>query len=157
MQLPSSFFSPALRQRPFGASILQYWHERCLEKLCFILSNRSDLHMTKILSIAVHAIASQGQMSFSVDETLLSREVNLSISFEELTVRDEMSPLLLKHVNSILPMRPACSFQTMQLSLSLGGCICQEFYVISVVRSRNHSCGVSSASRLCQSKAVFFH
>ena len=43
------------------------------KKLRFILSIRSDLHMTDNLSIAVHAFASRMLMSISVDETLLSR------------------------------------------------------------------------------------
>ena len=39
----------------------------------------------------------------------------------------------------------------------LGGCICHKRNVISVVRVHNRSCGVSSASCLCQSRAIFFH
>ena len=39
----------------------------------FILSVRSDFHMTDILSIAVHAFVSQVWMSVSVDEILLPR------------------------------------------------------------------------------------
>ena len=41
------------------------------KKLSFILSGRSDFHMTDNLSIAVHTFASRIQMSFSVDETLV--------------------------------------------------------------------------------------
>ena len=37
----------------------------------FILSVRSDYHMTDILSIAVHAFVSRVSMSFSFTETLL--------------------------------------------------------------------------------------
>ena len=43
------------------------------------------------LSIADHAIASLVLMSLSVDETLLPRWVNLSISFKEPPVSMEMS------------------------------------------------------------------
>ena len=43
------------------------------KKLHFILSIRSNFHMTDILSIAVHAFASRMVMSFSADETLLPR------------------------------------------------------------------------------------
>ena len=43
------------------------------KKLRFILSVRSDFHMIKSLSIAVHAFVSRVSMSFSVDETLLPR------------------------------------------------------------------------------------
>ena len=46
---------------------------RGLEKMRFILSVRSDFHMTDSLSIAVHAFASHVLMSVSVDETLLPR------------------------------------------------------------------------------------
>ena len=41
------------------------------KKLRFILSVRSDFHMTVSLSIAVIAFASRVSMSVSVDETLL--------------------------------------------------------------------------------------
>ena len=53
------------------------------KKLCFILSVRFDFHMIKSLSIAVHAFISRVSMSFSVDETLLPWEVNLSTSLRE--------------------------------------------------------------------------
>ena len=43
------------------------------KKLSFILSVRSDFHMTDSLSIAVHAFSSRVLMSFLVDETLLLR------------------------------------------------------------------------------------
>ena len=55
------------------------------KKLCIILSVRSDFHMTDSISIAVHAFASHMLMLFSVDETLLPRLVNLSISFKKKT------------------------------------------------------------------------
>ena len=43
------------------------------KKLCFILSVRTDFHMTDNLLIAVHAFVSRVSMSVSVDETLLPR------------------------------------------------------------------------------------
>ena len=43
------------------------------KKLRFILSVRSEFHMTDSLSIAVHAFARRVSMSVSVDETLLRR------------------------------------------------------------------------------------
>ena len=46
------------------------------KKLRFILSVRSDFHMTDSLSIAVHIFASHVLTSVSVDETLLPRKVN---------------------------------------------------------------------------------
>ena len=49
--------------------------------------------MTDNLSIADHALASRVLMSFSVDETLLPRLVNLSASFREPPFRVEMFPL----------------------------------------------------------------
>ena len=49
--------------------------------------------MIDSLSIAVHAFVSCVLMSFSVDETLLPREVNLSNSFREFPSRMEMSPV----------------------------------------------------------------
>ena len=39
--------------------------------------------MTDSLSIAIHAFVNRVSMSFSVDETLLPRYVNLSTSFRE--------------------------------------------------------------------------
>ena len=43
------------------------------KKMCFILSDRSDFHMTESLSTAVQAFASQVLISFLEDETLLLR------------------------------------------------------------------------------------
>ena len=71
------------------------------KKLRFILSVRSDFHMTNSLSIAVHAFTCRVLMSVSVDETLLPRQVNLSTSFRELPFC-VMLPLWLKHMYSIL-------------------------------------------------------
>ena len=60
------------------------------KKLRFILSVRFDFHMIDSLSIAVHAFVSRVSMSFSVDETLLPRLVNLSTSFRKVLSRVEM-------------------------------------------------------------------
>ena len=49
--------------------------------------------MTDSLSIAVYAFTNRVLMSFSEDETLLRRLVNLSTSFRELPFCVEMSPL----------------------------------------------------------------
>ena len=62
-----------LSQLSCGESIQQYWHDRCLEKLRFILFDRSDFHKTNSLSIAVQAFTSFVLISFSVDEMLLPR------------------------------------------------------------------------------------
>ena len=83
VQLPSSFFSISLVSvhvmLPYSSiDIIAAW-----KKLHFILLERSDFHMTDNLSITVHAFASHVLMSFSVDEMLLPRKVNLSTSFRE--------------------------------------------------------------------------
>ena len=62
------------------------------EELRFILSERSDLHMTDSLSIADHTFANHVLMSFSVDKTLLPRYVDLSTRFRELPFRVEIYP-----------------------------------------------------------------
>ena len=49
--------------------------------------------MIDSLSIAVHVFVSRVSMSFSVDETLFPRKVNLSTSFRELLSSVEMSPV----------------------------------------------------------------
>ena len=63
------------------------------KKLRFILLVRSDFHMIDSLSVAVHAFISRVSISFSVDETLLPRKVNLSTSLRELLSSMEMSPV----------------------------------------------------------------
>ncbi len=63
------------------------------KKLRFILSVRSDFIIIDSLSIAVHAFVSCVSISFSVDETLLPRSVNLSNSFREVPSSVEMSPV----------------------------------------------------------------
>ena len=72
------------------------------KQLGFILSARSDFHMIDIQSIAYHAFASHVLMSFSVDETLLQKSVNLSISFRGPPLSVDMSPLCSKHMYSVL-------------------------------------------------------
>ena len=107
------------------------------KKLRFMISVNSDFHMTDRQSIALHAFASRVSMSFSVDETLLSRLVNLSTSFRELTFSVDMSPLWLKHMYSVLPAltwkpMPAAACSRQCKGFGLGGCICQKRYVIGV-------------------------
>ena len=65
------------------------------KKLHFISSVRSDFHMIESLSIAVHAFISRVSMSFSVDETLLPRYVNLSTSLREAPSSVVMLPVWL--------------------------------------------------------------
>ena len=72
------------------------------KKLRFVLSDKSDFHMISNLSIAITALASCMLMSFSVEETLIQRYVNLSTSFREPPFSVEMSIFRLKHVYSDL-------------------------------------------------------
>ena len=73
VKLPSSFFSVRLVSihvvHPYSSIDMTV----ASIKLRFILSVRSDFHMTDRLSIAVHAFASRMLMSVSVDETLHPR------------------------------------------------------------------------------------
>ena len=70
------------------------------KKLLFISSVMFDYHMTYSLSIAAHAFASHVLMSFSLDETLFLRLVNLSPSFKGLPFHVKMSLFLLQHMYS---------------------------------------------------------
>ena len=87
------------------------------KKLHFILSVSSDFHMTNSRSIAVHAFACRMLTSFSFDESLLPKLVNLSTSFRELPFSEEILPLWLKHMYSLLsaltwrPMLAAAHFR----------------------------------------------
>ena len=74
VQLPSSIFFPA---RFVSVHVM---HPYCSiytiaawKKNCFILSDRSDFHITDHLLIAVHAFACRVYMSFYEDDTLLPR------------------------------------------------------------------------------------
>ena len=100
--LPPSFFSMRLvivhAEHPYSSiDTTAVW-----KKLCFIISVRSDFHMTDNLSIVVHVFAPRVLMSVSFDETLLPRLVNLSTSFRELPFSVEMSPDGLKYIYSVL-------------------------------------------------------
>ena len=83
VQFPSSFFSIRLASvyvvHPYNRiDMTAAW-----KKFCFILLHKSDFHMIDNQSIAVHAFASHILMSFSEDEMLLPRYVNLSTSFRK--------------------------------------------------------------------------
>ena len=92
VQLLSSFFSVLLVsvQAVYPYSSMDM--TAVGKKLRFILSDRSDNHMTDILSIAVHALSCHVLMSFSVDQG----KVNLSSSFRERPICVEMSKLWFK-------------------------------------------------------------
>ena len=93
VKLPSSFFSI----RSVSVNVVHPFSNidttTAWTKLRFLLSFRSDFHMTDIQSLAVHAFASRVLMSVSVDKTLLPKKVNLSTSFRELPFSMEMSPV----------------------------------------------------------------
>ena len=132
------------------------------KKQRFILSARSDFHMTNKLSIAIHGFASLALMSFSIDETPLPWWVNLSTSFKGSPFSVEMSTLWLKHMYSVLsaltwsPMPAAARSRLCRRILAWAGGFARST-VIDVVCVHNCSCGVSSASFLCQLETVFFH
>ena len=91
VQFPSSLYSKCCISvyvvHPYSSMVtVAAW-----KTLRFILSDRSDFYMTDSLSIAYHAFASRELMSYSVDETLLPKLLNLSTLFKELLVRVEMS------------------------------------------------------------------
>ena len=65
------------------------------KKLHFILSVRSYFHMIDSLLIAVQDFVSHMLISFSVDETLLPRYVNLSTHLRGVPSSVEMSPVWL--------------------------------------------------------------
>ena len=100
--LPSSFFSGHFVSVQVVHPYSSIDTTAAWKKLRFILSVRFDFHMTDSSSIAVHAFVSRVSISFSVDETLLPRWVNLSSSFRELPSSVEMSPVWLKHMYSVL-------------------------------------------------------
>ena len=66
------------------------------KKSRFILSDRSDFHPIDILLIAFHAFASCVLTSLSVDEILLSDNMNWSTNFRGLPIRVEMTSFLFK-------------------------------------------------------------
>ena len=74
--LPSSFFSIFLVSVHIVHPYSSIDTPAAWKNLSFILSVRSDFHMTASLSIAVHAFISRVSMSFSIDETMLPRKVN---------------------------------------------------------------------------------
>ena len=153
MYLPSNLFSTHFVSVQIGHPYSSTVTAAAWKKLRFILSVRSDFHMTDSLSIAVYAFASREWMSLSVDETLLPRWVNLPTSFSELPFSVEMSPLWLKPIYSVLgalawrPMPTAvCSRLCSRVSAWVGAFA--RSAVIDVVDVRNCLCRVPSASIL---------
>ena len=93
VKLPSSFFTNRLVSVQVVHPYSSIDTTAAWKKLRFVLLVRSDFHMIDSLSIAVHDFFSRVSMSFSVDETLLPRLVNLSTSFREVPSSVEMSPV----------------------------------------------------------------
>ena len=128
VQLPSIFLfiylvSIHVGVHPFSSSDTTVAWKR----LQFILSDRSDFPMTNSLLIAVQAWVSHVLISFSVDEILLPRSVNLSTSFRDLPFSVKMLPLWLKHMNSVLsaltwkPVTPAAYLRLCSRDLARAG------------------------------------
>ena len=117
------------------------------KKLCFILSDWSYLDMIDNLLIAIHAFTRRILMSFSVDETLLSRYVNSYTNFRELQFSVEIKIHVLCFIYFHVEAHATwCLLQTMhQQGFSLGRCICKKLYVICVVCVRNSLCEATSA------------
>ena len=112
------------------------------KKLGFISLDKSDFHMIDNLLIAVHAFASHILMSFSVDEMLLPRYMNLSTSFREPPFHVWMSPFWLKHfILSAFTWRlmpPATCFRLCSWDLTWVGVfarlsICNSLFKVSSV------------------------
>ena len=125
------------------------------KKLRFILSARSDFHITDSLLLAAHAFARHVFISIYVDETLLPR-LNLSTDFREVPFIVEMSLLSLKHMYSVLiafTWRPSPEHAA---GFWLGGYFCLKRYVIGVVRVCNCLGRVYSDSFLCHLETVIF-
>ena len=122
----------------------------------------SDFHIIDNLSIADHAFIRCILMTFSVDETLLPRYVNLSSNFWELPFRVEMSSFLLKHIHSVLSvfkwrtMPPAACSRLCNGDSALVGVFKKKRYVICVVCFCYSLCGISSASWFFSGKLFSF-
>ena len=102
MQFPSSFFSVRLVSI-YGVHLYSRINMTAAwKRLCFILSDKSDFPMIDDQSIAVYAFARRKLMSFSADEMLLLRYMNVSINFREPPFRVEVSSFWLKHMYSVL-------------------------------------------------------
>ena len=101
VQFPSSFFSIRLVSvhvvQPYSKiDLIAAW-----KKLHFILSDKFDFCKIDNLSIAVYAFARRIFMTFSVDETMLPRYVNLYTSFRRPPFSVAMFSFLLKHMYAL--------------------------------------------------------
>ena len=150
VQFPSSFFSV----RRVSVNVVHPYSRidtnAARKKLCFILSNRFDFHMIENLLMAVDAFASCILMSVAVDETLLPRQVNLSIDFRKPPFRVEIifdlttcTSFVCFHMET---NATCCLLLNMLQGFGLGRCICKNRYIICVVCIWNSLCEVSPAS-----------
>ena len=92
--------------------------------LCFILSERSDLHIIDNLSIVVHAVAIRKLTLLSVDEIWLLRYVRWFTNFRGLSLKVEMAPSCFKKVNFYFRLYRTfafcCLFKAIQIRLGQG-------------------------------------
>ena len=114
--------------------------------------------MIENLSIAVHAFARCILTSFSVDETLLPRYVDLSTNFRAPPFRPGMSPWLKQKysVLSAFTWRPMPSAPCPRLCSRDSAWICEKRYVICVVCLFYNFCGISSVPCLFYHMPVIF-
>ena len=75
------------------------------KKICFILSDRSDLHKINKQSIAVSTFAKRMLTSISVGKILLPGYVNLSTCFRGLPLKVDIAPSRFKSENFYLRSR----------------------------------------------------
>ena len=124
------------------------------EKSCFILSEKSDIHMIDHLSIADHAFLTHMLTSLSVDEILLLRYVNLSINFSGLPLQVVGRSFLFR-INElcfiwihVADNASRCLLLVMQQGFGLGRCISEERLIICVVCICHSFCRILSSSYL---------
>ena len=75
---------------------VQFWRIRVL------IYPRSYFYIVDNLLIAVDALTIRMLSSLSLDKILLLKFINWSTNFRGLPINDEMTPLLLKYMNSVL-------------------------------------------------------
>ena len=134
LQLPSSFFSICLVSIHVVYPYSKLVRPLLGKKLHFLLLYKSDFHMIDNLAIAVHTFVGHVLVSFSVDEMLFMRYMNLTTDFREPPFSVEMSSFLIKmyilwfvciHME---PNATYCLLQAIQQGFGLGRCICQHYF-----------------------------
>ena len=139
--LPSNFFSICFLSVHIMHPYSSIDTTAAWKKMHFILSIRSDYHMTDSLSLAVPAFASHVLMCFSVDETLLPRLVILSTSFKSQPLSVEMSSLALKHIYSVL-----CALTWRPMPEAARSRLCSRISAWAAAFARSAMSSASSAS-----------